>query len=205
MILKIRSLGELLTMTLNQGYLWYISVLYLFHMLSHYNLILFTAIFWVTVDTSNSLSWYNFGENRVKVGPNPNSRIGKNFFLMSLLQTWQWHMRPWGTCVLRMAKHLTLTFTVGAQGQSWSWGEKMPRNHIERNLHVRCFYSLIGLHLWYIQLSAHDFMRYTPVYLKSNNTCRSKNQDMKSKELSADFRNRIVSRHRSGKRYKKFL
>lgn len=108
---------------------------------------------------------------------------------MSRLQTWQWYMRPWGTCVLRMAKHLTLTFTVGAQGQSWSWKNKMPRNHIERNLHVRCFYNLIGLHLWYIQLSAHDFMRYTPVYLKSNNTCQSKNKDMKSKELSADFRN----------------
>lgn len=124
---------------------------------------------------------------------------------MSRLQTWQWYMRPWGTCVLRMAKHLTLTFTVGAQGQSWSWKNKMPRNHIERNLHVRCFYNLIGLHLWYTQLSAHDFMRYTPVYLKSNNTCQSKNKDMKSKELSADFRNRIVSRHRSGKRYKRFL
>lgn len=68
---------------------------------------------------------------------------------MSRLQTWQWYMRPWGTCVLRMAKHLTLTFTVGAQGQSWSWKNKMPRNHIERNLHVRCFYNLIGLPVVY--------------------------------------------------------
>ena len=66
---------------------------------------------------------------------------------------------------------------------------------------LRCFYSLIGVHLWYIQLIGHDLERHTPVYIRSHSwQCMSEHKpSMKSKELSVDRRDRIVLRNKSGK------
>ena len=50
----------------------------------------------------------------------------------------------------------------------------------------------------------HDLERHTPVYIKVHtvdSACQSKNQAMRSKELSVELRDRIVSRHRSGEGY----
>ena len=33
---------------------------------------------------------------------------------------------------------------------------------------LRCFYNLIGVHLWEIQLIGHDLERHTPVYIRSH-------------------------------------
>jgi hypothetical protein len=72
------------------------------------------------------------------------------------------------------------------------------------NLSFRCFYNLIGGHLWSIQLIGHDLERHTPVYIKGptvDSAGQSNNQTMRSKELSVELRERIVSRHRSGEGY----
>ena len=33
---------------------------------------------------------------------------------------------------------------------------------------LRCFYNLIGVYLWWIQLIGHDLERHTPVYIRSH-------------------------------------
>jgi hypothetical protein len=49
----------------------------------------------------------------------------------------------------------------------------------------------------------HDLERHTPVYIGTtvDSACQSKTQATRSKELSVQLRDRIVSRHRSGERY----
>ena len=62
---------------------------------------------------------------------------------------------------------------------------------------LRCFYNLIGVHLWSNQLIGHD---YGPT---DDSACQSKNQAMRSKVLSVELRDRIVPRHRSEEGYQK--
>jgi hypothetical protein len=53
-------------------------------------------------------------------------------------------------------------------------------------------------------LIGHDLERHIPVYIKGptdDGACQNKNQAMRSKELSAELRDWIVSRHRSGEGY----
>lgn len=71
--------------------------------------------------------WFNFGENLFKVTPlvkiSKKKKLYYPQFFLNSLQTSE-YTSAWWTWVARLAKHLTLAFTVRAQGQSSYWKKK---------------------------------------------------------------------------------
>ena len=71
---------------------------------------------------------------------------------------------------------------------------------------LKCFYNLIGVHLvgnsndWTWFGKAHTCLYKGPT---GDGACQSKNQAIRSKELSVELRDRIVSSHRSREGYRK--
>lgn len=80
-------------------------------------------------DPNNSLSWF------ILLKVTPKVKICKNFIapttvFMDHHETSQQHTKPTRTWVPRLANDLTLTYIVGAEGQSWPW-KKLSSTHIK--------------------------------------------------------------------------